>query len=117
MTTRQKLRAAELKIQKIHKEISRLYTQLTKEETIEYITEHDIYWEDIEFSRCKGKPDFTHYTEFVNWLSHNTCTKKWVEWNGQLHRIEAFKRDVFLPTPACTLFIPKRKRPLKRKRP
>ena len=109
MTTKQKLRAAEAKMRRLSAEIGRLYSKLMKDESIAFAKKHSICWSDIEFSEGPGKPRFSQWTEFSNWINHNACTKKWVEWNGWLHPIEAFRFGNWRPTPANTLHIKKRK--------
>jgi hypothetical protein len=110
MTTKQQLKAAEAEIRRLSAKIGRLHAKITKEDSIAFTKKHNINWEDIEFSNGKDKPHFGHWENFSNWLNHNACTKKWIEWNGMLHPIEQFRMGVWRPTPANTMYIANRKR-------
>lgn len=83
----------------------RLHRRREELESLQFIRDHKIRREDVEFSSGAGFW-FTSALEFAAWLNTNKSRKRWVEWNGRLYDARLFKARRFETTPGMTAHLP-----------
>ena len=92
----QELKATIEPLQQRREELGR---KICKLESREFIKVNDITKDDVELSSGGGKPYFGHVSEFSNWLTKNS-TKRFAEWNYQIHFQSDLCAGYFKPTVA-----------------
>ena len=95
------LRDVQAAIEPLIQRTEKLGRQISKLRSMEFIRVHKITKDDVEFSSGGGKPYFGHASEFSNWLTKNS-TKRFAEWNYQIHFRSDLCAGKFRPTDANT---------------